>query len=156
MSFEKWLATMKDHQKKTLEACEKTINTSIREMGEKLIERTPLGDPSLWHYPAPKGYHPGTLRASWEFNTRGVGRDVKTGKFKSQSNTTGNESNLEQWAGIKLQTPAPQAVTIANRQPYAWRVEYGSWSTQAPQGMLRITLLEYNGILEKNTRRNKL
>ena len=154
-SFEKWLKTMEEHQKKSLEACEKAINSTVREMVEKIIERTPVGDPSLWRYKAPADYTPGTLKASWEINTTNSARDVNTGRFKKMSSTDGSESTAQQWAGIKLNTNTNPSITIVNRQPYAWRVEYGSWSTQAPAGMMRVTVKEYAPLLEKYARDNK-
>lgn len=36
-------------------------------------------------------------------------------------------------------------IEIANRLPYAERVEYG-WSTQAPNGMLRLAILDLAGV----------
>lgn len=155
-SFDKWLKQMESQQKKSLEACEKTINSTVREMVERIIERTPLGDPSLWHYPAPKNYKPGTLKASWEINTNNSARDFKTGRYKRMLQSTSGASIAQQWQGIKLNINTTPTITIVNRQPYAWRVEYGSWSTQAPQGMMRITIQEYKTILESYARKNKL
>lgn len=146
---------MEEHQQKTIEAIEKTVNSSVKEITQKVIDRTPVGDPSLWKYPAPKDYHPGTLKASWEINTTNSARDVVTGRFKKQNLTTGNENSAQQWQGIKLNLNTTPKVTITNRQPYAYRVEYG-WSTQAPAGMLRITLQEYSNIVDAKARENKV
>jgi hypothetical protein len=43
-------------------------------------------------------------------------------------------------------------VEISNDQPYAERVENG-WSSQAPAGMMKISLLEWNSLLEQASRR---
>jgi hypothetical protein len=43
---------------------------------------------------------------------------------------------------------------IYNDLPYAYRVETG-WSTQAPYGMMRVSVLEFNSILEEVARRYK-
>lgn len=40
-------------------------------------------------------------------------------------------------------------ITISNPQPYAYRVEYGAWSSQAPEGMMRRALYEYPAILRR-------
>ncbi len=32
---------------------------------KKIINYTPIGDPTLWKYSAPKNYHPGALKKSW-------------------------------------------------------------------------------------------
>lgn len=45
-------------------------------------------------------------------------------------------------------------VIIYNNLPYAERVENG-WSKQAPAGMMKISLLEWNTLLEKAARQNK-
>lgn len=44
-------------------------------------------------------------------------------------------------------------VTIQNLQPYAYRVETG-YSTQAPAGMMRISLIEFQSILNEVQKRN--
>jgi len=46
-------------------------------------------------------------------------------------------------------------VVISNDLPYADRIEHG-WSTQVPAGMMKISLLEWNQLLEKATRQHKL
>lgn len=90
-----------------------------KEIYEKIVFRTPVGNPSLWKHPAPKNYDPGTLKKSWElkFNGADVKKDV--------------------------------IATIFNPQPYAYRVEYGWSHIQAPQGMVRITMREFRPILRK-------
>lgn len=88
---------------------------AAKELLSRIEKRTPIGNPSLWKYPAPPGYKPGTLRASWVMEQEGV------------------KGGLE--------------ITISNDQPYAERVETGSWSTQAPEGMMRISCLEWDAIV---------
>ncbi len=102
-------------------------------------ERTPIGDPSLWHPPyAPANYVPGTLKASWEINYSNGARSASTGRFISTTDLLSSH-------GIKAQI---DNISIFNRQPYAERVENG-WSTQAPQGMLRVSCLEWDSIVNK-------
>ena len=68
LDFKKW-------EKELLEAGEK-IETSSKQGLKKaathlytqIIRYTPVGDPSLWQYKAPKGYSPGTLKKSWKIN----------------------------------------------------------------------------------------
>jgi len=43
---------------------------------------------------------------------------------------------------------------ISNDMPYAYRVETG-WSKQAPTGMMRISVKEFNAILDEIARRRK-
>lgn len=44
-------------------------------------------------------------------------------------------------------------INISNDQPYSERVEHG-WSTQAPKGMLRVSLLEWPNLLAKYRNKN--
>lgn len=115
-----WQAQFDKQAKATLDVCADIQKEAAKELIKRIQERTPIGRPELWKYPAPKGYSPGTLRASWEMEGE---------EFRSA-----------------------QIITIYNTQPYAERVEYG-WSTQAPYGMLRISLLEWSSIINKTKQR---
>lgn len=151
-NINKFLKKFKADQQLSLDASAKVINATVEKMFEKIVDRTPVGDPSLWSYPAPSGYNPGTLKASWGkvYNSRGAGRDVKTGRFKSikQDMSKGGVS-------FKVGKTTNQNVLIYNNQPYAQRVETG-WSSQAPQGMMRVTVAEYTGILNGYAARYKI
>lgn len=43
-----------------------TIKKAAQMYFDRIKELTPVGMPSLWKYPAPKGYTPGSLRAAWQ------------------------------------------------------------------------------------------
>jgi hypothetical protein len=43
-----------------------------------------------------------------------------------------------------------QTIYITNSLPYAYRLEYEGWSSQSPQGMVRVTLAELSGILRQS------
>ena len=142
---------MRKHQQTILNAASRVVNATIIDMFSKIVDRTPVGNPSLWSYPAPTGYNPGTLKASWaiDYNTNGAIRNEK-GQFASFSGI-GNAG------GVKFTVTGNyrQDAIIYNTQPYAQRVETG-WSTQAPQGMMRITIKEYESILNKNILRYRI
>ena len=38
---------------------------------------------------------------------------------------------------------------LSNNLPYIYRLEYEGWSSQAPQGMVRISIIESNNALQK-------
>lgn len=101
-------------------ANEKIFNEATQEFYNRVVDRTPVGDPSLWKWPAHKDYHAGTLKEAWTYET--------TGSYAKIENTT----------------------------PYAYRVEATGWSTQAPNGMMRITALEWNAIVDKVSKRYKI
>jgi hypothetical protein len=122
-------------KKQILEINNKVFNSVLKEMYNRIVERTPVGNPMLWKYPAPKGYNPGTLKDSWRITLNGA--EMSAG-------------------GLLLDVKGTDATaTIYNPQPYAQRVEYG-WSTQAPQGMLRLTVAEYSQILNDEASRYKI
>lgn len=56
-------------------------------------------------------------------------------------------------AAWKIETMG-DTVVISNDLPYAERVENG-WSTQAPAGMMKISLLEWDFLVEKAKRKHK-
>jgi len=149
-NIKEFLKKHQAHQQLALEACQKIINESIFEMYKRIIDRTPVGDPSLWNYPAPPGYVPGTLKASWGLSFQNTGRNA-LGQFVSGAQI----SNAN---GISLRINSPNkalGATIYNTQPYAQRVEEG-WSTQAPSGMMRITVAEYTTIIDNNAARYRI
>lgn len=51
-----------------VKASEKVFYKSCDILYKNIVERTPVGDPSLWKYPAHKDYKPGTLKAGWTIN----------------------------------------------------------------------------------------
>ena len=149
-NIQAYLKSMKANEQKALEASEKIINATVLQMYKNIIDRTPVGNPSLWSYPAPKGYDPGTLKASWHISFGSNMRNTK-GQFTSGSQLSGS-------GGLSLKVKGSdtnQTVSIYNNQLYAQRVENG-WSTQAPQGMMRISVAEYTSILDKNAARYRI
>ncbi len=138
MSEKEW---SKQFVKLTVDSASKQVGAVLEASSilfNNIKERTPVGDPTLWHPPyAPPNYVPGTLKASWEISDTNASRNSTTGRFTTTNDMIGNH-------GIKVLI---ENTSIYNRQPYAARVEDG-WSTQAPQGMLRISCLEWSGIVD--------
>jgi hypothetical protein len=149
-NFEEYKAKMKENEMLALKACENTINATVTDMYKKIVERTPVGDPSLWKSPAPTGYVPGKLKASWSINFNNIQRDDK-GQFAS-----GTQITEAHGLSLSITNPGNQTVAISNNAIYAQRIEYGSWSTQAPAGMMRVTVSEYKTILEVNAAKYRI
>lgn len=145
-NLKSYIEQLEKHQQTILDSASKIVSASITDLFNKIVSRTPVGNSSLWKYPAPADYNPGALKASWgiTYNTNGVARGAD-GKFTSINNT-----------GIKFTVgkSGSQNATIYNDQPYAQRVEDG-WSTQAPSGMVKISIQEYPLLIEKNAKRYK-
>lgn len=145
----KFLKTHRKNQQLALDAATRAINGTLNEMYERMVDRTPVGDPSLWNWPAHGDYTPGTLKASWSLSFNGVQRQTN-GRFASAS-------QISESGGLSLRLGQDRGAiaTISNPQPYAERVETG-WSTQAPQGMMRITTAEYASILNDQAAINRI
>ncbi len=102
-----------------------------------LIKKTPVGNPSLWKDPtsAPPGYVGGHARANWMV---GIGQ-APTGEV-ANVDPIGTATENEQKAVLGF-VPPYSIVFIVNNVNYILWLEDGS-STQAPNGMLRVTLAE--------------
>lgn len=148
-NINQFLKKFKENQQVVIKAAEKVVNETLAQMYKKIIDRTPVGNPALWKWPAPAGYQPGTLKASWQLSFGGI-RDQASGQFVSTQSVTGTH-------GISMQVRGGNKTAfIYNKQPYAERVEYGHWSTQAPSGMMRITIAEYTMLIDKNVARYRI
>ena len=119
-NYAQWADTFDRQIKATLDNATAIHQEAAQRLLKKIEDRTPVGDPSLWKWPAHADYTAGKLKASWTLTSNG------------------------------------NTITIANSMPYAERVEYSSWSTQAPAGMMRVSILDYPWIVEQVARERKL
>lgn len=121
------------------------VRKVVIDIGARVVMRSPVGDPSIWVSPPPAGYAGGRFRANWQygFNAAPVG-DLP------DIDPSGEASNKRIRIGV---TAAPVAGMhyIANNLPYATRLERGH-SSQAPSGMVGLTLIEYRGIVGEAAR----
>jgi hypothetical protein len=142
-NFKQFLKEYRKNQQTVLNASGKIVTSVLEEMYKRVVDRTPVGDPSLWNYPVQADYKPGTLKDSWNL------------RFSINTDTAGIRS--VSGGSIKFQVASNKrtGATIFNNQPYAQRVEHG-WSTQAPKGMLRITVAEYEDIVRAKTVRYRI
>lgn len=107
----------------------------------KIVLRTPVGNPTLWKRPPPKGYVGGRLRGNW--NT-GIGSINTTFHPRSKD---GRGPKFRALAALSARDPSMD-IYLTNSLPYAYRVENG-YSTQAPAGMVRVTVTEFQGFINK-------
>lgn len=113
-----WMRNFKTATKKSEKQAKTAFRKAAKGLYNKIVSYTPVGDPSLWKWPAHADYVPGKLKESW----------------------TIEESTSE--------------IIIKNDQPYAYRIEYGSWSTQAPYGMMRRAVFSFPSLLRAATINN--
>lgn len=139
MSFTSQIASF---VKKTDRKIQRAVELFFVDFTNQLIGRTPVGDPSLWQDPPPPSYKPGTLINSW-FTTIG---SRYSGSVREQ-NTSGASAISQAREVAKV--AAGNLVFITNPTPYVNMIEYVGWSTQAPNGMARITVVEFDAMVRK-------
>ena len=98
---------------------------------------------------APQGYVGGRFRGNWMFSIGSP--DTST---LDQVDPGGSRSMARIVNGA-LEFNAGETAYITNSLPYAIPLEYGH-STQAPSGMVRITLANFQKIVEEAIRKNQI
>lgn len=108
------------------------------ELFRKIIMRTPVD----------KGF----LRGAW---TVSIGSESSANKGKKSSAKTEDDLTGEEQAHVddilKAVTGLPlgQVIWLANAMPYVERIEFESWSSQAPHGMVSISLTEIQVFIDQ-------
>lgn len=104
---------------------------------------SPVGNPALWKHPAPKGYVGGHFRGNWQL---GVG-SIPAGILARIDNSGGTTvaANIAEIPGKAAGT----VIYLANNLPYARRLEYDHWSSQAPNGMVGLTAVRFQSIVDE-------
>lgn len=70
VELDKWERQLRAQLKKASDDNFKVWKRAYKFFLERVKQRTPVGNPSLWRYPAKKGYNPGTLKRSWMLEQR--------------------------------------------------------------------------------------
>ena len=106
------------------------------EMFGRIVKRTPVGNPSIWQSNAPSGYVGGRARSNWQvqINSKPSGVIDSTGGPPTPSLQT-----------LKL----GDSIYVLNNLPYIIPLEHGH-SSQAPAGMVKVTVSEFPRIVVSN------
>lgn len=138
---------IKEFAEKASNGFDKVIKTTLLDLSRRVIMRTPVGNPDLWlwknadgvyvDYIAwkgyPEGYVGGQARANWQSSVGNPAAGVVE-SVDAKGSATLKKINVSE---------APGSVWwLTNNLPYIQRLEYDGWSTQAPEGMVRVTLTE--------------
>jgi len=122
----------------------------------KIIKRTPVGDPSQWENPGlwrslgfvNKGYAGGRLRANWFASinspSRASSNDIDPSGSKSRKNAKAATGRAK----------LGDSIFLVNNLPYAGVIENGR-SKQAPIGMVKVTILEFQRIANHEAKKNR-
>lgn len=113
-------------------------NANVRPDGKKVRRRGQKALKAMYPNKVGAGYVGGRFRASWRIDGPGVNWSAAI----SGAGPMPTAAELIQAATEgALRVQAGGVTLISNPLPYAQRLEYG-WSKQAPQGMVRLTLIE--------------
>lgn len=90
----------------------------------------------------------GRFRANWQASNERPASGTTFSEDKSGSGAINNVTTYINGA------PFANEFTLANNLPYAYKLEFG-YSTQAPQGMVRINVARFQRILDEQARINR-
>lgn len=113
------------------------------DIGTRIIERTPVGDATLWSSKPPPGYVGGRARGSWLY-----GLNTPATKESTLIDPSGAVTLAKITSDID---PVPGLHYITNSLPYIVALENG-YSKQAPQGMVALVSVEFGGIVDTAVR----
>lgn len=116
------------------------VRKIVLDLGERIVLRSPVGDPSIWQSPPPPGYVGGRFRANWQY-----GYGAMPDGEASAPDPRGDATQARIRAGV-MGAPAAGVHYIVNNLPYAERIEDG-WSTQAPAGVVGLAVVEFDGVV---------
>lgn len=133
-----------------IEAAKKDAETIIRRscigLFSTVVEKSPVGNPDLWkanqgkeENVAGKGYVGGRFRNNWNCSIGSP--DLST---TEEVDKTGSKAKAKIFSTVMSYTLSDQSIFLTNNLPYAQRLEDGHSTEQAPQGMVRLSILEFN------------
>lgn len=126
----------------------KVTREVLLEIGKRIVDRSPVGDPTSWAPPYnywPKGYTPGLFINNWQLGIDRIPQGTVGEPNPSGSSSLDRLSKVGRW-------PANHTYYIVNNLPYARTLEYG-WSNQAPMGIVGVTKAEFPQIVREASAR---
>tara|TARA_R110000868_G_scaffold192553_2_gene437119 strand:+ start:113 stop:595 length:483 start_codon:yes stop_codon:yes gene_type:complete len=157
MSFSSQLKSFTD---KTERNGDKVFRGSLISLFSRATKRTPVGNPENWVYfdkstgryvdyisarGNPEGYIGGSLRGNWQASIGSPARGVVSGVDKTGAAT------IAKIAMVATTAKLGNTAYLVNNLPYAKKIEEGG-STQAPEGMVRVSVSEFDRIVKKQAR----
>lgn len=136
--------SLADFGKKSIEIADLVVRKVVLDIGTRIVERSPVGDATLWKSPPPKGYIGGRFRANWQYGNSEIGTP---GTELPDIDPTGGVSVARIASGLPVQGAAKMLHILVNNLPYAQALEEGH-STQAPAGMVGLVVQEFSALVE--------
>lgn len=127
--------------KKAEDRANDVVGEVVAHVVQNVDRLSPVGDPTLWKSPAPKGYIGGHFRANWRL---GVGETI--GGIRDKVDPSGRDTVAANIAVIPEQA-AGKVYYFSNPLPYGPKLEQG-YSRQAPAGMVGLTVTQFQDIVD--------
>jgi hypothetical protein len=122
---------------------DEVVNSVCLQLSTSIIKRTPVGNPSLWQSKPPKGYVGGAARGNW---IPSIGQP--SFMYDAKNIDSSGQDSISATAAV-ASGAAGNVFYLVNNLPYIGRLEYQGWSTQAPVGMVRVSVIEVQQAIEK-------
>jgi hypothetical protein len=117
------------------------VRKIVFDVSTGLVMKTPVGDPEYWKSPPPPGYVGGRARGNWQYALETPVIN-ETGVIDKSGGET-----ISTIVGKVPDDAAHHIHYITNTLPYIKRLEDG-WSRQAPHGMVHLTVIEFQDIIQ--------
>jgi hypothetical protein len=121
---------------------DEVVRGTLLDLSKRIVLRTPVGNPSLWQGPPPPGYTGGQARGNWQASIGSPASGTTTAIDKTGTPT------ITSIAGETHKAPG-NVFFLTNNAPYIGRLEFDSWSTQAAEGMVRVSLRELDRSIDE-------
>lgn len=121
----------------------------------RVVQRSPVGNPDLWKGNAPEGYVGGRFRSNWQVavGVRPTGVKDNSQSGVGQGSPASGQLVSEALGALAPLRQQPAKTYIVNNLPYAEELENGH-STQAPGGMVAVTVAELRSFSRELIARN--
>ncbi|WP_022684557.1 hypothetical protein [Sphingobium bisphenolivorans] len=130
---------------KAKDQADDAVGRIVVAVAAELDKRSPVGDGSYWKTKPPAGYVGGHFRGNWQL---GIG-SLPTGE-KPGADPAGDKTQAAIVAAVP-EDAAGRVFYLANNAPYALRIEDG-WSRQAPTGLVGLTRVMFQEIVDEAVR----
>lgn len=123
---------------------DRVVRKVVLDVGTSVVQKSPVGDGDFWKRPPPPGYVGGRFRGNWQYAfgqiPKGNLDEIDPAGATTINRISTELSSVKNLAGIHY---------VANNLPYAQRLEEGWSYRQAPQGMVMLTVVEFQTFLKK-------
>lgn len=117
------------------------VRKVVIDVAASVVDMSPVGDAALWQNPPPKSYLGGRFRANWQ-----LGEGSAPNGTLPDIDPSGSASKARILAALPPNA-AGKVFYLVNNLPYSQKLEDG-WSKQAPAGMVMLTVIKWNNIVE--------